>query len=59
MTQHILYEPKDFAQLQVDQSIVLARLVLDGGLSICKLCGAGEVELDDYPTCEEYGNRDD
>lgn len=26
---------------------VVARMVLDGGLAICKLCGAGESELDE------------
>lgn len=28
--------------------------ICDGGLGQCKHCGAAEIELEDYPTCEEF-----
>lgn len=54
MGQHILYEPKDFTQAEHERRNVLAVMVIDGGLGVCKQCGAAERELDDWPTCEAY-----
>jgi hypothetical protein len=51
---HELYKPSDFTHDEIARRNQLAILVCEGGLGICKRCGAGEVQLDDYPTCEEY-----
>jgi hypothetical protein len=32
-------------------------LTCDGGLGICRLCGAAEHELEVWPTCEAFRNR--
>lgn len=45
---HTLYQQGD-----TTPSESVAKYVHEWGLSICKVCGAGESELDDY-TCEEY-----
>lgn len=50
---HDLYGPEDFTQEELDNR-QLARLVVLGGLGICKRCKAAECELDDYPTCAAY-----
>jgi len=57
MTDHVLYKPEDFNEREKNQGNVLYKLVVEGGLGICKMCGAGEAELDEYPTCEEYWKR--
>lgn len=54
--QHELYEPKDFTNEEVERNS-LAKMVVIGGLGICKKCGAGESELDDWPTCTEFKSR--
>jgi hypothetical protein len=52
---HELYGPGDFTAEELLYSRnLLAVLVVDGGLSVCKRCGAAEAELDDHPTCEAY-----
>lgn len=43
---HELYVAKDFTNEEVDRGNALAKAVIDGGLSICKKCGAGEAELE-------------
>jgi hypothetical protein len=53
---HQLYTPSDFTDEQYYEYRGVARMVIDGGLGICKVCGAGESQLDDYPTCAEYFN---
>jgi hypothetical protein len=50
---HTLYTAKDFTGEEVERSS-LARMVVEGGLGICKKCGAGEADLDEFPTCREY-----
>lgn len=51
---HNLYKPKDFTAEQIDRREKVAIMVVEGGLEICKDCGAGEMDLDGYDTCEEY-----
>lgn len=52
--QHELYQPKDFTEEEYQRRNQLAVMVIDGGLGICKRCGAGEVELETWVTCEAY-----
>ena len=54
MTEHVLYKPSDFSY---DDESYLSDIVINGGLSVCKHCGAYESGLDEYPTCEEWRNR--
>ena len=51
---HKLYKPKDFTNDELDQRNTLAVLVIEGGLGICKECGAAEIELEEHLTCTEY-----
>lgn len=51
---HRLYEPKDFTSEQYYEDKGVAVLVIDGGLGICKVCGAAESQLADWPTCQEF-----
>jgi hypothetical protein len=51
---HELYTPDDFTSEEYYRGNVLAIAVIDGGLGVCKSCGAAEVQLDDFPTCKEY-----
>ena len=51
---HVLYEPKDFTREEAERRNALYIVVVEQGLGVCKQCGAGESELDDYPTCAEY-----
>jgi hypothetical protein len=56
MTEHTLYTPADFTSEQccpID-GLQIARLVVEGGLGICKKCGAAEIQLDEFRTCEEF-----
>lgn len=57
MTEHILYKPEDFNEYEKNQDNALYWMVVKQNLGVCKQCGAGEAELDDYSTCEEYRNR--
>lgn len=57
MTDHVYYKPEDFNEREKNQGNVIYDLVVNGGLKICKMCGAGEAELDEYPTCEAYWKR--
>ena len=50
---HTLFTAADFTNEEWERG-GLARMVIDGGLGICKFCGAGEIELDNYPTCRDY-----
>jgi len=50
---HDLYEPSDFTQEEIERDNQLARLVIDGGLGICKKCGASEIELE--KPCKRVG----
>lgn len=54
---HVLYTPADFTAEEIDRRNRLAVVVIDGGLSICKICGAAESELQDWLTCEKYRKR--
>ena len=54
MSNHELYQPKDFTAEEYARGNRLAKMVIDGGLGICKKCGAAEAQLDDHPTCEEH-----
>lgn len=54
-TLHVLLEAKDFDH--DDDGVVnsqLYKMVVDGGLSVCKHCHAYEQGLIDFPTCEEF-----
>ncbi len=57
MTGHDLHTPADFTNEETETSS-LAKVVVSGGLGICKRCGAGEADLDDYPTCADYESRE-
>jgi late competence protein required for DNA uptake (superfamily II DNA/RNA helicase) len=50
---HELYTSKDFTDEEYERRNQLATMVIDGGLAICKRCGAREIELDQYPTCAD------
>lgn len=52
MQKHELYTESDFSESDFENN-PRAKLVREG-LDICKHCGAGEIELIDYPTCDEY-----
>lgn len=52
--QHELYEPKDFTSDEYARRNVLAVMVIDGGLGVCKKCGAAEIELETWVTCQAY-----
>ena len=54
MRGHTFYTPEDFTQEEIDNNNRLARMVIDGGLYICKRCGAAEGELVEYVDCESY-----
>ena len=54
---HVLYTPGDFTNAEYESGSGLARMVIDGGLEVCKKCGAGEAELTDYRTCTAYRER--
>ena len=51
---HVLYTPQDFTSEEYHRRNKLAIMVIDGGLGICKRCGAGEIELETWPTCAAY-----
>lgn len=48
MNKHVLYAVDDFAHLTYEEveNNIIYELVVDGGLSICKLCGEYEAGLD-------------
>lgn len=45
---HTLYEPSDFTTEEYERRNVLAVMVIDGDLSICKFCGRSEGELEEH-----------
>lgn len=45
ITEHQLYESSDFKDEQYERPGSLARLVIDGGMAICKVCGGAEGSL--------------
>lgn len=47
---HNLYTIADFTDEELETNR-LAKLVVEGGLGICKSCGAAESELTAHPTC--------
>lgn len=51
---HELYGPEDFTPEELDRRNALATAVTEGGLRVCRRCGASEAELDDHPTCKRY-----
>lgn len=58
MTEHVLYVNEDFDHS--DDNVIDSctyKAVVEGGLGVCKHCGAYESGLDEYPTCEEWRNR--
>lgn len=54
---HEFYTSEDFTNEEYEFSNVIAKMVIDGGLQICKKCGAAEIELEQYETCEAFHNR--
>lgn len=44
---HTLYESSDFTDEEYARRNQLAVMVIDGGLGVCKNCGACERELDE------------
>lgn len=55
MTEHVLWEASDFDD--ADDHVrdgALYRAVVEGGLGVCKLCGAYEQDLVEHETCESY-----
>ncbi|AXH71223.1 hypothetical protein BSP36_178 [Bacillus phage BSP36] len=56
---HVLYTKEDFKDMTGEklESSYTAHLVLDGGLSICKICGEGEAGLDN--PCKPKKNLND
>lgn len=44
---HVLYDASDFTDEEYYSGNTIAVLVIDGGLSVCKLCGAAESQLDE------------
>ena len=53
---HECYTPSDFSEEKGEPS-QLAIVVCEWGLGVCKHCGAAEIQLTEWPTCEEYKNR--
>lgn len=51
---HIYLQNEDFKG-EHGYSLQTRYYVLEGGLSICKVCGAAEIDALDY-SCEEYRN---
>ena len=51
---HTLYEPSDFTTEELDRRNALAVAVCEGGLGVCKVCGATEAELNNHPNCASY-----
>lgn len=51
---HVLYTPADFNSEERQRRNQLYVLVVEGGLDVCKQCGASEIELDRWPTCSDY-----
>ncbi|MFU1607355.1 hypothetical protein ACM25O_13300 [Sulfitobacter pontiacus] len=53
---HTLYKSADFSNEEYERGGI-AKMVIDGGLGICKSCGAGEAELDEFATCRDYNQH--
>jgi hypothetical protein len=51
---HKLYTSDDFTEEEYYRRNVLAIAVIDGGLDVCKQCGAAGIQIFHFPTCEEY-----
>ena len=54
MNGHILYRADDFTHEEIERKNKLAVAVIEGGLSVCKRCGAVESDVFDFGTCKEY-----
>ena len=55
MTDHVLWTIHDFSGGDpFEEPSQLEKMVCEGGLEICRFCGAGELQLDDNPTCEGH-----
>lgn len=50
---HVFYTPSNFTTEEIDRRNLLAIAVVEGGLKICKKCGAAEAELSKFATCAE------
>ncbi len=55
---HTLYKSKDFTNEEYERRNRLAVAVIDGGLSVCKYCGAAEMEISTWKSCAAYRARD-
>lgn len=51
---HELYQASDFNSDERQRRNRLYVMVVEGGLSICKRCGAGEADLATWPTCQAF-----
>lgn len=45
---HTLYQTSDFTTEEYERRNVLAVAVIDGDIAICKVCGRGEIELEEH-----------
>lgn len=54
LNQHELYAPADFNSDERQRRNALYVAVVEGGLGVCKRCGAAEVELETWVTCQAY-----
>jgi hypothetical protein len=52
--QHLLYNSADFNSEERQRRNALYVAVVEGGLGVCKRCGAGENELETWVTCTAY-----
>lgn len=55
---HVLYTRADFNSEERQRRNALYVMVVEGGLGVCKRCGAAEIELEKWPTCAAYRARD-
>jgi hypothetical protein len=51
---HELYTSRDFTNEEYGRGNALAIAVIDGGLGVCKRCGASEAELEEWSSCADY-----
>lgn len=50
---HVFYKPSDFTPEELETNAI-AKLVVEGGLQVCKSCGAAESDLQFFTTCGTY-----
>lgn len=51
---HVSYVDSDFTNKEIEDGNIMSKLVIEDGLSICKKCGAAELDLETFPSCELY-----